>query len=140
MRRGFTMVELAVVVTLISILVPLIFMVFHVGAADFQQANATLDAAHQARDLSEELRLDGRSGRVSATGLTFEGAGECFPVSYRLVGSTIVRQAPPACGGDRALVRHVRSLERTGRLVTVRVAQLPEDLPITLLVSIGASR
>ena len=81
MRRGFTMVELAIVVTLLTILVPLIFMLFRLGAADFQKANATLDAADQVRDLSEELRLDARNGQLAATGLTFEGVGECSPVT-----------------------------------------------------------
>ena len=140
MRRGFTMVELAVVVTLLTVLVPLIFMLFNLGAADFQKANATLDAADQLRDLSEELRLDARNGQLAATGLTFEGAGECFPVTYRVVASALVREAPAACGGARALVRNVTALVRTGSLVTVRIAQLPEDLPITVVIPLGASR
>jgi len=45
MRRGFTMVELVIVITLLGILVPLIFMLFHLGAADFQKATATVTAA-----------------------------------------------------------------------------------------------
>lgn len=140
MRRGFTMVELVIVITLLGILVPLVFMLFHVGAADFQKAGATLDAADQIRDLSEELRLDGRNGQLAATGLAFEGSGACLPVTYRLVGSSVVREAPAACGGARGLVRNVTSLVRTGELVTVRIAQLPEDLPITVVIPLGASR
>jgi len=140
MRRGFTMVELAIVVTLLTILVPLIYMLFRLGAADFQKANATLDAADQVRDLSEELRLDARNGQLAATGLTFEGAGACSPITYRLVGTSVVRDAPAACGGARALVRHVTALERAGALVTVRIAQLPEDLPIAVVIPLGASR
>lgn len=140
MRRGFTMVELAIVVTLLTILVPLIFMLFHLGAADFQKANATLDAADQVRDLSEELRLDARNGQLAATGLVFEGAGACSPVTYRLVATSVVREAPVACGGTRALVRNVTALERAGSLVTVRIAQLPEDLPIAVVIPVGASR
>ena len=140
MRRGFTMVELAVVFTLLVVLVPLIFVFFRIGAGDFQKANATLEVAEQVRDLSEELRLDARNGQLPATGLGFEGTGACSPVSYRLVGSSVVREAPQACGGTRALVRNVTELSRTGALVKVRVAQLPEDLPITVIIPLGASR
>ncbi len=140
MRRGFTMAELAVVFTLLVVLVPLIFMFFRIGAADFQKANATLEVAEQVRDLSEELRLDARNGQLAATGLAFEGTAGCSPVSYRLVGSSVVREAPAACGGTRALVRDVTEFARTGAIVKVRVAQLPEDLPITVIIPLGASR
>lgn len=139
MRRGFTMVELAVVVTLLTILVPLIFMLFNRGAADYQRANATLEAAEQLRDLSEELRLDGRTGALSAAGVVFEG-GACAPITYRLVEASVVREAPASCGGTRALVRHAREFVRTGSVLTVRIAQLPEDPPITLVLPLGASR
>ncbi|MER2565517.1 MAG: type II secretion system protein [Myxococcaceae bacterium] len=139
MRRGFTMVELAVVVTLLTILVPLIFMLFNRGAADYQKANATLEAAEQLRDLSEELRLDGRNGALSTAGVVFEG-GACTPITYRLVETSVVREAPASCGGTRALVRHVREFVRTGSVLTVRIAQLPEDPPVTLVLPLGASR
>jgi prepilin-type N-terminal cleavage/methylation domain-containing protein len=139
-RRGFTMLELAIVVTLMGILVPLIFMFFRIGAADYSRAQATLDAARELRELGEELRLDGRNGRLAATGVAFEGEGACFPVTYRLQGAALVREAPAACGGARGLVRNVASMERTGALLTVRVAQLPEDLPITLVVPLGGAR
>lgn len=139
MRRGFTMVELAVVVTLLTILVPLLFMLFNRGALDFQKANATLEAAEQLRDLSEELRLDARNGTLSGADVAFEG-GACAPITYRLVDTSVVRQAPASCGGTRALVRHVREFVRAGSLLTVRVAQLPEDPPITLVLPLGASR
>ncbi|MBL8935205.1 MAG: type II secretion system protein [Archangium sp.] len=139
MRRGFTMVELAIVLTLLAILVPLIFLFFNRGAADFQKANATLEAAEQLRDLSEELRLDARQGALSAAGLTFEGAA-CGPVSYRLLDTSVVREAPASCGGTRALVRHVREFVRTGPVLTVRIAQLPEDPPITLVLPLGGAR
>lgn len=139
-RRGFTMVELAIVVSLLAILVPLIFMLFRIGAADFERANATLDAANHLRDLSEELRLDARNGSLAESGVTFEGAGACFPVSYRLVGRSVVREAPQACGGVRALVRDVTELTRRNGLLTVRIARLPEDQPITLVLPLGGAR
>ena len=139
-RRGFTMVELAIVVSILALLVPLIFMVFRIGAADFEKANATLYAANQLRDLSEELRLDERNGTLADSGLTFAGAGACFPVTYRLVGSSVVREAPQACGGVRALVRDVTEFTRTNGLLTVQIARLPEDQPITLVMPLGAPR
>lgn len=139
MRRGFTMVELAIVLTLMAILVPLIFMLFNRGAADFQKANATLEAAEQLRDLSEELRLDARNGTLTATDVVFEG-GACSPVTYRLVDSSVVREASASCGGTRALVRHVREFVRSGRVLTVRIAQLPEDPAITLVLALGGAR
>lgn len=139
-RRGFTMVELAIVITLLGILVPLIFMLFHVGAADFQKANATLEAADQLRDLSEELRLDLRTGTLAEAGLRIDGEGGCFPVTYRLAETTLVREAPAACGGSRGLVRHVRTLERRGPLLTLQLAQLPEDLPLTVVLPLAVAR
>lgn len=137
MRRGFTMVELAIVLTLLAILVPLIFMLFNRGAADFQKANATLEAAEQLRDLSEELRLDARNGTLAPTGVAFEGT---CSVTYRLIDSSVVREASASCGGTRALVRHVREFVRTGSVLMVRIAQLPEDPPITLVLPLGGSR
>jgi hypothetical protein len=122
------------------VLVPLIFMLFRIGAADFEKANATLDAANQLRDLGEELRLDERNGHLAASGLTFEGEGACFPLTYRLDGSSVVRDAPPACGGRRALVHDVTELLRTNGLLTLRIARLPEDQPITLVLPLGAPR
>lgn len=139
-RRGFTMVELAIVVTLMAILVPLVFMLFNRGAADFQKANATLEAAEQLRDLSEELRLDARNGALAPTGVAFESAGACSPVTYRLVDASVVREAPAGCNGTRALVRHVREFVRNGSVLTVRIAQLPEDPAITLVLPLGGSR
>ncbi len=114
-RRGFTLAELAVVLGCLAITVPLTYV--FARSVETQRARGlwSVEVAEAGRSVAEELRLDLRTGTVQAgDALVLSGAAGCAgEVRYEVTaGHVLVRRAPAACGGERALARDVVALER----------------------------
>jgi hypothetical protein len=86
--------------------------------------------------LSEELRLDVCAGTLASDELRFDGEGPCFPVAYRVEERSLIRVAPAACGGKRAIARPVATLARDGGVLRVGFAALPDDAPISMVIAL----
>ena len=114
MRRGFTLIELAVSLTLLSLFVPIAFMAGRsLQEAQFE-AVAEVEAAAAMRSVSEELRRDLKTmGWPDDGALRLEGAGECPEVEYVLTEARVLeRQGQAGCGPVRAIAANVRSVQR----------------------------
>ena len=116
-ERGFTLVELSIVVSIFAILLPAIFLFERSFESAALRADAALDAAAGMRSFSEELRLDLRTLHLGPEDLALSGG--CGTVRYTIVDGALVRDAGSECGGRRALARHVASVTRRGALVEV---------------------
>lgn len=141
MRRGFTLLELAIVLTLLAVVTPALFLLMRSIADDHARAAARLEDADAVRLVSETLRQDLRTGRLAAApaGLRVEGPGACFPVDYRVDGSVLLREAPAACGGAQALARRARSLVMDGAVVTLVLGVEGEE-PLAVAMAPGGAR
>jgi len=120
MQRGFTAVELAICLTIATVLVPLIY----VFAANLEDQAAVaewqLDVAASARTVAEELRLDARSG--VPTGDTVGFLSSACLVRYEVEGGALVRDA--TCGGRRGLASTVESIAWTSGGVQIGFARV----------------
>ena len=124
MRRGFTLIELSVVVSILALVVPLIFVLQRDLEAQHQGTLQAVEAARGMRSLSEELRRDLRTMRwKESAGLALvarTGSGGCQGVAYSVnEESVLIREAAGGCGGNRAVARGVKRIAREGRLVEV---------------------
>ena len=109
MRRGFTLIELAVVLSVAAILVPLVWILGTQVVDQVTLGRWQLDAAEGVRTVAEELRVDAREGTPTAEQVGFR-VGTC-DVRYVVTGaSALVRQATADCGGSRGLSRRVESI------------------------------
>jgi prepilin-type N-terminal cleavage/methylation domain-containing protein len=111
-REGFTLIELAVVLTLSAIVTPAAWLAWRNVDAELALARWHVGVADAVRTVYEELALDARGGaRVAQDGVAFEGPGGCGRIDYRVTGeAALERAAPDACGGTRTLARGVRAL------------------------------
>lgn len=138
--RGFTMVELAIVVSIIGLVVPAAFLLVRSFAVQQQRALFHLEVADATRSISEELRADLRTGALAdGDGLQLTGKGECFPVTYRVSEGVLVREAPVACGGSRAIARGVQRLTRTRAGLAVQFV-LADDPVVEVTLPLGGAR
>ncbi len=96
--RGFTAVELLIVISIAAILLPIVYSIAARYEDEVAVARFQLDVADAVRTVSEELRTDAR------------GDGACDP-KYVVRGRALVRTS--TCGPDRALARWVHALEPT---------------------------
>lgn len=107
-RRGFTLIELAIVLSISAVMVPLVF-VFHRQLESAQlRAQGRLEAAAGAAAIAEELRRDTFPGSRSGPH-SFVRAG--CEVRYRLENRVLFRRADEACGGSRPVARKVLALD-----------------------------
>ena len=114
MRRGFTLIEMSIVVSILAVLVPLIFM-FGRSFQDAQfEAAAQVEAAAAMRAVSEELRRDLKTmAWLEDSGLQLAGAGACKDVEYRLTEEhRVVRKGGEGCGPERVIAANVRAFQR----------------------------
>jgi len=141
MRRGFTLLELAIVLTLLAVLSPALFLLMRGIADDHARAAARLEDADAVRLVSETLRQDLRTGRLASApaGLRLEGPGACFPVDYRVVGAVLWREAPAACGGAQALARHAHGITMDGAVVTLLLG-VEGEAPLPVAMAPGGAR
>jgi len=122
MRRGFTLIELAICLSILALLVPVGFAMGRAFEQHAFQAAAQLEAASAMRSVSEELRRDLKTmGWPDETSLKLQGAGLCPRVEYKLTAdNTLIREGAEGCGPARTLAAHVRSIQReTGGLRVV---------------------
>jgi hypothetical protein len=111
MRRGFTVVELAIVVSLLALIVPALFV--YARSLEEQHARGVfaVEVAEALRTVGEALRADLRGGawadaqRVATT-------GSCAAEWAVTPSQALERRATEACGGRQALATHVAGLAR----------------------------
>jgi prepilin-type N-terminal cleavage/methylation domain-containing protein len=111
-RRGFTAIELAIVISISAILVPLVYLFVRSVDEDRAVALWKLASADTVRTVSEQLRDDARDASLAAD-FTFTGEASCLPVRYVVTAAhTLERVAPAGCEGPRALAAGVSRLSR----------------------------
>ena len=125
MRRGFTAVELAIVVSISALLVPAIYL-FERNLDEHRAVGLwQLEVADQYRSLAESLQADRRAFKFASSKsvIRFEGAGPCAPIEYTVSDSqTVVRRGAESCGGDSTLATHVSGLKRVPGGVAISLA------------------
>ncbi len=109
-RRGFTMVELAIVLSISVLLIPMVYA----GAQAIEEVHELalwhLRSADQLHSVAEELRLDERGGERQPGATLAWQRGTCRVV-YRVdEHGVLLREASVACGGTRALATGVTTL------------------------------
>ena len=108
-RRGFTIIELAIVISISAILVPAVYL--FARTLEDQQAIGLrhLEVADQTRTLAEALGADRRGLHFSGpTSLKLEGPSPCAPVEYSLTPARTVERRD--CSGTTTLATQVQSL------------------------------
>jgi prepilin-type N-terminal cleavage/methylation domain-containing protein len=126
MRRGFTLIEMAICIAIGAALAPMIFGLGRSFEKQHVRALAELDSAQAMRTVSEDLRRDLQSMRmVDGPAVALEGA--CGRVEYAASEGVLTRKAEAACGGTRALARRVRALRREGARAMVLEFERPVE-------------
>ncbi len=113
-RRGFTILELAVVLSIISVLLPLVYALARDVDRSQQAALWQMQDAQAARTVTQELQRDLFTLTEIATARESDVlllSGPCGEVRYQALDGVLVRGAEAACGGTRALARNVRSFK-----------------------------
>ena len=135
--RGFTLVELAIVLAIFSILTPLTFMASRVLLENYRRAAFDLEVAQAARTVSEELRLDARAMRLqSFEQVVFKGPGKCDEATWSVTAAHALIRTPKAgCGEQRAVAKSVSKVTARsgGVLITFSLplrAELSHDVPL----------
>lgn len=109
-QRGFTAVELAIVLSVAAVLVPVVYGFVAHTEDQTQLGHWHLDSAVGLRTAAEELGLDARRGEALDGDEVGFQVGGCA-VRYRVNdASSLVRDAPEACGGPRGLATSVESV------------------------------
>mgnify|MGYP000181255062 CR=1 FL=1 len=115
-RRGFTLVELVVVLSLLAVTVPLVFSALRVMEQDTRRGLAQVDAAQTARDVGDLLRMDLRTMNwQTADTLVLVGPPPCSKVQYDIISDGILQrraEGTPACAQVNPVARHVKALRR----------------------------
>jgi len=111
MRRGFTLFELSICLSVLALLSPVVYALLRGHEDRAAIARWRLECADGARAAAEELRLDARRGRALREGDAVGFAWAGCEVSYAVnAEGALLREASPACGGARALARRVESI------------------------------
>lgn len=98
-RRGFTAIELAIVVSISALLVPLVFLTARSWDVHRAAGLRHVAAAEEVMTVGEVLRADRR----------VKGKGGCGSITYAVTDQhTFVRRG---CGEEAALATHVESAE-----------------------------
>lgn len=119
MRRGFTLVELAIVMSLSAILVPAAFMFVRHLTARAELATFELEVATTLRAVAEQVELD--AARPA-----------CATAKWTLDGEALTRTASAECGGAQVFARRVRSFERVaGGAAVVFGLRVSPELTVT---------
>ncbi|HEY3449350.1 MAG TPA: prepilin-type N-terminal cleavage/methylation domain-containing protein [Myxococcales bacterium] len=126
MRRGFTLLELAICISIGTLLIPMVLALGRVSEKQHLRALAEVDATQVMRTASEELRRDLQTLRM-ADGTTVTLQGACGRVEYVAEGGVLARKAEEACGGTRALGRRVRAIRRDGARALVVEFERPVE-------------
>ena len=122
-RRGFTLVELAICLSVTAVLVPITYS-FALGLEDRSLLGLWhLETADGVRTVAEELRRDAEQGEMTATTSVGFQIADCA-VSYVVTGAKVLqRQASDACGGHRALARDVEAIRTSAGGIDITFAR-----------------
>ena len=138
-QRGFTLIELVIIVTIAAVLVPIIYSFAWHAERQVILSQWNLEVADAVRSVAEELRLDARAGRLlDGEELRFE-RDDCT-VAYAIREHSLIRQGGPRCGGDRGLARSASSLLRVpgGVDLTFERALRPDQVHrTTVFIPVG---
>lgn len=107
-RRGFTLVELAIVLSITSLLVPLLWLFVRQLETTLDLASWHLESAAAVRTVSEQLEGDRRN---------------TCNAHYALEAGALVRSADEHCGGRVVLARGVSRFERVPGGVELTLAR-----------------
>jgi len=119
--RGFTLVELVIVTSILTVLTPLVLMTWRLHETREFEQSALLAFATSARTVSEELRRDLHAGKPGA-GLSFAGESTCGAITYlRESDGTLVRKT--ASCGQRFVARDVDAIDVKPGRVTLSFAR-----------------
>lgn len=125
--RGFTAVELAIVISISAILAPLLFLFARDLESLQRVAQWHLETAAAVQRIDEALRMDARSGPRADGVLAW--AGPCGARYVVTETFALERQAADACGGHQVLATGVRSITpATGGVELSFVLPLRDDL------------
>lgn len=114
-RAGFTLTELAICLSLLALLVPLMYS-YALGIEDrFSVGMWHLETADQVRTVSESLRSDQQRGTLLDGAVRFKHSA--CTVDYRLVDDALTRA--DSCGDTHALARGVTEMTREDDGVTI---------------------
>lgn len=115
MRRGFTLLEMAVNLSLMAVLIPLIYSAYRALEGSQRQAQHQLEAARGMRTVSEALDADLlHMAWRGNEGLELEGP--CGRVHYAVRDGVLLREGDAACGpASQGLARGVRAIERSAQ-------------------------
>jgi type II secretory pathway pseudopilin PulG len=126
--RGFTALELALVITISSLVVASAFLLLRAFEGQDYRALAEAEAARGMRAFSEELRRDLRTLRLEP-GSALALSGPCGRVEYTLQEGSLLRKGEAACGAPRAVSAGVASVARTPLGVEVTFARVVDVGP-----------
>lgn len=137
-RHGFSMVELATVLSISAVLVPIVYRL----ALGFEDRHALatwhLETATDVRTIAEELRLDARRGDPDeGVAWVVEGCVARYRVTDERV---LLRETEEACGGTRGLARNVEMVRRVPGGVEVgfvRALRPEQAHRTTVLIPVG---
>lgn len=144
--NAFTLVELAIVLSIAVFLVPGIYLFLRTTERVLFETAVQLESAESARSISEELRHDLATMHWADRGqMMLNGKAPCGEVRYEVRESVAYRRADGACGGgERAIARHVESLRRTPwggvEIVFARHTRTLEPYRVTFLFAGGEQR
>ena len=110
MKRAFTLIEMAICLTILSILVPIVYAALRGHMDHAAIAQWRLECADAARAVAEELRLDARQGAPRRGAEVVAFGGDCGGTYTVNADGALVREAPAGCGPPRALARRVTSI------------------------------
>jgi prepilin-type N-terminal cleavage/methylation domain-containing protein len=121
-RRGFTLVELMIVLSVLTLVTPLVWILATRAADNRDLALDQLSTAQEVRTVADALQQDRRAGQRWAGAPLGWRRGDCT-VRYHLEGTTLIREAGPDCGGTQALATGVERLEVTSSGVHLTFAR-----------------
>ncbi|GDX79092.1 hypothetical protein LBMAG42_09030 [Deltaproteobacteria bacterium] len=118
-RKGFTLVELAVVITVLLVFVPAVYGMIGLRAEAAARQRWQMEVAEGARTTAEWMALD---AAASAAG----PLGACLP-RYAVDGEgqerVLLRELPPGCGVSQAVARQVEAISPAAGGVEVTFAK-----------------
>lgn len=108
--RGFTLIEISVVISISALLIPLIFLLGREVTEQYRRTQFELEVARATRTFSEELALDLRTmKRAEGDGLVLLSSGACKQVRWFVSDADALLRA--ACGETRAVAKSVSGLK-----------------------------